>query len=71
VLKGAEGVSDVVLVGDGLRLFVDDASRRVPEVRAIIASANLPFDRIEEAAPTIEDLFVQAVAKESGRSAGG
>ena len=63
VLKDSEGVSNLVLVGDGLRLIVDDAKRRVPELRARIGSANLPVDRIEEVAPTVEDLFVQAVEK--------
>jgi ABC-2 type transport system ATP-binding protein len=60
-LTGSEGVSDMVLVGDGLHLMVDDAAKRVPDLRMRIQSANLPFDRIEEVAPTIEDLFVQSV----------
>ena len=68
LLTGAEGVSNMVLVGDGLHLLVDDASKRVPELRARMASVNLPFDRIEEVAPTIEDLFVQAVGRESARA---
>ncbi len=58
----------MVLVGDGLHLMVDDASKRVPELRARIGSANLPFDRIEEVAPTIEDLFVQAVESGGARA---
>ena len=65
-LTGSEGVSNMVLVGDGLHLVVDDAARRVPELRMRIESANFPFDRIEEVTPTIEDLFVQAVGSESG-----
>jgi ABC-2 type transport system ATP-binding protein len=61
LLVDSEGVSNIVLVGDGLHLMVDDPSKRVPELRARMASANLPFERIGEVAPTIEDLFVQAV----------
>lgn len=61
LLSGSEGVSNMVLVGDGLHLMVDDSAKRVPELRMRIESANLPFDRIEEVAPTIEDLFVQSV----------
>jgi ABC-2 type transport system ATP-binding protein len=64
-LTGAEGVSGILLVGDRLHLLVDDAARRVPELRARLASGNLPFDRIEETATTIEDLFVQAIAREN------
>ena len=70
-LAGSEGISNMVLVGDGLHLMVDDAPKRVAELRARIASANLPFDRIEEAAPTIEDLFVQAVQSERARAGSG
>lgn len=66
-LTGSEGVSNMVLVGDGLHLVVDDAARRVPELRMRILSANVPFDHIEEVTPTIEDLFVQAVGSGSDK----
>ena len=71
VLRDSEGVLNLVLVGDGLHLMVDDAARRVPELRARIGSANLPVDRIEEVAPTVEDLFVQAVEQASARTGSG
>jgi ABC-2 type transport system ATP-binding protein len=71
LLKGSDGVLNLVLVGDGLHLMVDDASRRVPELRARIESANLPVNRIAEVAPTIEDLFVQAVETAGARTASG
>ncbi len=61
-LTGAVGVSSILLVGDRLRLLVDDASKRVPELQARLASLNAPFDRIEQTTATIEDLFVQAIA---------
>jgi ABC-2 type transport system ATP-binding protein len=67
-LAGAEGVSNTVLVGDGVHLVVDSASRRIPELRAKLTSTNLPFDSIEEVAPSIEDIFVEAVSgANSGR----
>jgi len=71
LLRGSQGLLNLVLVGDGLHLMVDDASRRVPELRARIESANLPIERIAEVAPTIEDLFVQAVEKEGARTGSG
>ena len=40
-------MSSILLVGDRLRLLVDDASMRVPELQARLASMNAPFDRIE------------------------
>ncbi len=64
-LAGAEGVSSLVLIGDGVHLVVDDSARRIPELRARLAAAGLPFDTIEQVAPTIEDLFVAAVQGES------
>ncbi len=70
-LRDSEGVSNVVLVGDGLHLIVDDAKRRVPELRARIESENLPFDRVEQVAPTVEDLFVQAVEKANAGNGNG
>ncbi len=66
-LTGSEGVSNMVLVGDGLHLVVDDAVKRLPELRMRIVSANLTFDRIQEVTPTIEDLFVQAVGSRGGK----
>jgi ABC-2 type transport system ATP-binding protein len=66
-LAGAEGVSNTVLVGDGVHLVIDSASKRIPELSAKLRSTNLPFDSIEEVAPSIEDIFVEAV---SGASSG-
>jgi ABC-2 type transport system ATP-binding protein len=50
-----------VLTGDGLHVVVDDAARRIPEFEARLKSANVPYDAIQQVAPTIEDLFVDAV----------
>jgi hypothetical protein len=41
---------------------VDDAARRIPEFEARLKSAHVPFDVIQQVAPTIEDLFVDAVS---------
>ena len=60
-LEHAEGISSLVLTGDGLHVVVDDAARRIPEFTALLKSANVPFDAIQQVAPTIEDLFVDAV----------
>jgi ABC-2 type transport system ATP-binding protein len=61
-LDGATGVLNALLVGDGVHLVVDDAARRIPELRAALQGADLSFDRLEEVAPTIEDLFVAATS---------
>jgi ABC-2 type transport system ATP-binding protein len=62
-LHGAPGVLNALLVGDGVHLVVDDAARRIPELRVALQAAGLSFDRLEEVEPTIEDLFVAATTK--------
>jgi len=68
-LGGAAGVLNALLVGDGVHLVVDDAARRIPELTAKIHAEGLPFDRMEEVAPTIEDLFVAATTGTDGTAA--
>ena len=67
-LAQAEGVSSLVLVGDGVHLVVDDAERRIPEIEARLRAAGLPFDDIVRVTPSIEDLFVSAVQTPRARS---
>jgi ABC-2 type transport system ATP-binding protein len=62
-LAAAEGVSSVVLVGDAVHLFVDDADRRIRDLSARLIGNQVPFDEIVRVTPTIEDLFVEAVRK--------
>jgi ABC-2 type transport system ATP-binding protein len=59
-LEHAEGISSLVLTGDGLHLVVDDAARRIPEFKTRLQT--VPFDAIQQVTPTIEDLFVDAVS---------
>ncbi len=66
VLAPAEGLSSVVLVGDGLHLVVDNADRRLPELRARLEQAGVAFETMEVTAPTMEDLFVAGVTAASG-----
>ncbi len=61
-LEHADGISSLVLTGDGLHVVVDEASRRIPEFEARLKRAGVPFDAIQQVAPSIEDLFVDAVS---------
>lgn len=65
VLENADGTSSLLLTGDGLRVVVDDAVRRIPEFNAILNQGQLAFDAIQVVPPTIEDLFVDAVVSRS------
>jgi len=58
---GAEGIKSMVLVGDGVHLVVDEAARRIPQLKERLAAAGVPYDSIEQVTPTVEDLFVAAV----------
>jgi len=60
-LEKADGLSSLVLTGDGLHVVVDDAAWRIPEFEALLTRANVPFDAIQQVSPSIEDLFVDAV----------
>jgi len=68
-LTGAEGVTSLVLVGDAVHLFVDDADRRMSDLRARLVGRQIPFDEIVHVTPTIEDLFVEAVRKDATQQA--
>lgn len=59
-LSNAPGVRNVVLVGDGVHLFVDKADR-LAELRVRLNSLGISYDSIESVTPSIEDLFVSAV----------
>jgi len=64
-LAGAPGVRSVLLVGDHVHVFADEAERRLPELRARLESAGVSFDSIQPATVTIEDVFVSAVESQA------
>lgn len=66
LLEDAEGISSLMLTGDGLHVVVDDAKLRIPEFESRLRSAQIPFDPVREIRPTIEDLFVDAVTSGAG-----
>jgi drug efflux transport system ATP-binding protein len=63
-LQRMPGVSRVLVVGDGVRLVVDDAERRLPAISERLRAAAIPFSEVVRVAPTIEDLFVASVGGE-------
>ncbi len=60
-LEGVPGVRSALMVGDRVHLFVDEAARRLPDLRARLESTGVAYDSIQPVAATIEDLFVSAV----------
>jgi ABC-2 type transport system ATP-binding protein len=65
-LAGALGVREALLVGDRVHVFVDQAARRLPDLRARLESAGVIYGSIQPVAATIEDLFVSAVENQAG-----
>ena len=61
VLSGSSSLRSTLLVGDRVHAFVDDAARRLPELRSYLEKEHISYDSIEPGSPTIEDLFVSAV----------
>jgi len=65
-LSKAPAVRSALLVGDHVHLFVDDAARRLPELRARLEASGVSYDSIGSVAPSIEDLFVSALEDQAG-----
>ena len=65
-LAPAEGISTLVMTGDGAHLVVDDPARRIPEFKARLSAAGIPFDAVVSSLPTIEDIFVESVTEQGG-----
>jgi len=63
-LSSAAIARNTLLVGDRVHVFVDDAGRRLPELRAYLDAKGVSYDSVEQVAPSIEDLFVSAVEGE-------
>ena len=66
-IEHADGISSLVLTGDGVHVVVDDAKRRIPEFEERLKAAQASYQAIQQVIPTIEDLFVDAVS--GGREA--
>ena len=60
-LSHADAAREVLLVGDRVHVFVDDAGRRLEELRSCLDAAKISYDSIKQVTPSIEDLFVSAV----------
>jgi ABC-2 type transport system ATP-binding protein len=67
-LQAANGVSTLMLTGDGVHVVADSAGR-ASEFAAQLKRAAIPFDEVVQVTPSIEDLFVDAVTRVEGRVA--
>ena len=65
VIEKLPGVRNVVLVGDGMHLVVDDAARIIPDLRKCLDAAAANYVSVEAVTATLEDVFVNAVEREA------
>lgn len=64
-LEGAPGVLGLLLMGDRVHVRVDDAERRIPELRAVLEARAIADAHITPIEPGIEDVFVALLGPES------
>jgi ABC-2 type transport system ATP-binding protein len=62
-IEKLSGVQNVVLVGDGVHLLVDDAARIIPGLREQMDAAQVRYVSVEAVTATLEDVFVNAVER--------
>lgn len=65
-LQQMPGVSNPLMVGDGVHVVVDDADSSLPAIRARLREAGIAFVDVVAVAPSIEDLFVASVSSSGG-----
>ena len=58
VIAPLPGVLSTLLAGGSVRVAVDDAARRIPELKKALSATSLSFELPERTPTTIEDLFV-------------
>lgn len=57
-LEGVAGIEGLLLMGDRVHVRVDDADRRLPELRDILAKRGIADAEVTRIEPGIEDVFV-------------
>jgi ABC-2 type transport system ATP-binding protein len=65
-LEHAEGISTLVMTGDGVHVVVDDPEKRIPEFKSLLTNAHVAYDEIITTLPSMEDLFVESVREQGG-----
>jgi len=63
-LSACAGVLAVRAVGDSVRVLVDDASRRLPELDKALAQAGIAASAAERSTATVEDVFLALLQRE-------
>lgn len=65
------GVLETQTHGEMLHLIVDDAQRRMGEIRATLTARGIEIEEMREARPRLEDAFISLVRRHSAAGLGG
>ncbi len=63
-LEGLEGVLEVQTYGNLLRVFLDDAARRLPQVEAALAAHGIRLGQARSATPHMEEAFLWLIRRQ-------
>jgi ABC-2 type transport system ATP-binding protein len=63
LLANAPGVLEVQTYGESLRLFVDDASRRIPEIESTLSGHGIAFRDVRHTSSSMEEAFVSLIKR--------
>ena len=66
MVTGMEGILEVQTYGDRLHLFVDEVSRRKPQIEAALAAAGLQHDGLREIEVRMEEAFISLIRRQAG-----
>ena len=64
LVERMDGILEVQSYGDKLRVFVDAAAVRRPQVEAALAGAGIHVEGLRETVPTMEEAFISLVRRE-------
>jgi ABC-2 type transport system ATP-binding protein len=64
IAAAEQGVLSAMAMGDALHVVVDDADRRVPQLRASFERAQVPFGDLRRTPASVEDVFVYAISRQ-------
>jgi ABC-2 type transport system ATP-binding protein len=65
LVPSLEGVGELQTYGDKLHVFVDDASRRKPEIVAALAAYDIRHDEIRQMEPRMEEAFISLIRRQT------
>lgn len=65
LVSALEGVREVQTYGDKLHVFVDDASRRRPELAAALVAHGMQHDEIRKIEVRMEEVFISLIHQQS------